>query len=212
MEDLQGRVYGRLTVIGPGVRVKNRAHWLCRCECGVESYKRAETLKNGQTRSCGCLRVETTTKNKTTHGMARVGDRRSPEYKVWASMKNRCADPKSQRWASYGGRGIRVCDRWLHSFENFYADMGARPSARHQIDRKDNDGPYSPDNCHWVTPLANANNKARSRLIEFGGRSMSMSQWAREVGLDSHALAYRLDRAGWSVEKSLTTPSGRRPK
>lgn len=132
---------------------------------------------------------------------------RVPEYQVWAGMKNRCSDPTSQRWHRYGGRGIRVCERWLNSFENFYADMGPRPGPEYQIDRKDNDGHYEPSNCHWVTRVANANNREASRLLEFQGRVQSLSQWAREVGLDRHAIEARLSN-GWTVERALTEPSG----
>jgi hypothetical protein len=122
-------------------------------------------------------------------------------------MKNRCSDPTSHRWHRYGGRGIRVCDRWLNSFENFYADMGPRPGPNYQIDRTDNDGDYEAANCRWVTRLDNANNREVSRIIEFQGRSMSLAQWAREIGLARGALETRLN-SGWTVERALIEPTG----
>lgn len=135
------------------------------------------------------------------------GKNRTPEYGIWHGMKDRCSNPKSDRWLRYGGRGIRVCERWLNSFENFYADMGPRPSSDHQIDRIDNDGDYEPGNCRWVTRLVNSNNKESSRMIEFRGKTQSLSQWAREVGLTKGALETRLN-TGWTVERALTEPTG----
>jgi hypothetical protein len=134
-------------------------------------------------------------------------DNRAPEYSVWHGMKNRCSDPTSQRWHRYGGRGIRVCDRWLNSFENFYADMGPRPGPDYQIDRIDNDGDYEKSNCRWVTRLVNSNNKESNRMIEFRGKTQSLSQWAREVGLTKGALETRMN-TGWTVERALTEPVG----
>jgi hypothetical protein len=206
VENLQGRVFGRWTVIGPPER-RDGAIWSpCRCECGTARDVRGYTLTGGKSHSCGCLIGEASVRTRTTHGMA-TKDGRAPEYQVWAGMKNRCSDPTSDRWHRYGGRGIRVCDRWWNSFESFYADMGPRPGPDYQIDREDNDGNYEPGNCRWVTRVVNANNREASRIIEFGGRSLTITQWARETGLARQALETRLD-AGWTVERALTEPSG----
>jgi hypothetical protein len=199
-------VFYRWTVIGPPIRREGTVWYECRCSCGTIKDVRGYTLTGGRSRSCGCLRNETTIRTKTTHGKAKKYDR-APEYQVWAGMKNRCSDPKSDRWMRYGGRGIRVCERWLDSFENFYADMGDRPGPGYQIDRIDNDGNYEPGNCRWVTRLVNANNKESSRMIEFQGKVQSLSSWARQVGLTKGALETRLN-AGWSVARALTEPTG----
>lgn len=134
------------------------------------------------------------------------------EYSVWRGMRNRCENPKEPSYKRYGGRGIAVCERWL-KFENFFADMGAHPSSAHSIGRKDNNGPYSPDNCEWVTQVEQCNNTSRNVLLTFNGRTQSISQWSRELKLGQGALISRL-RRGWSVEAALTFPYrlGRSPK
>lgn len=128
-------------------------------------------------------------------------------------MRRRCDLPTVRCYPNYGGRGIYVCERW-HKFENFYADMGPRPSTDHQIDRIDNDGPYSPENCRWATRIENMSHRRTSRLLTFEGETMSLAEWSRRVGLTTYCIFYRLDKMGWSVEQALTTPSlrPRKPK
>ena len=128
---------------------------------------------------------------------------RTPEYRVWCSMKARCNDPKHKAYKRYGGRGLAVCDQWLYSFENFLADMGKRPSPEHSLDRIDNDLGYSPNNCRWATRLEQANNQSTNRRITFNGKTQTVTEWAREMGLTEGMLRSRLD-LGWSVERSLT--------
>lgn len=134
------------------------------------------------------------------HGFATPGNV-APEYRAWLSMKGRCRDKGRP---SYGGRGIKVCDRWLNSFQNFLQDVGPKPSSLHTLDRKDNDGNYDPDNARWVLPEQQQNNKRTSRIIEFGGRRLSLAQWAREVGITQRGLVSRLDVYGWPLERALT--------
>jgi hypothetical protein len=133
------------------------AYWLCRCRCGTERHVRGNALLAGETLSCGCLAAESGRARKTKHG--HYGDR---TYKTWQSMLHRCGD-----WnAYYGGRGIRVCERWRDSFSAFLADMGERPIDR-TLDRIDNDGNYEPTNCRWATASEQARNRrpARRRLV-----------------------------------------------
>jgi hypothetical protein len=204
MIDLVGQKFGRLEVKEFAGTSKNRKSlWACLCTCGSNKTVRGDHLKSGETRSCGCFHKEQTSKAKTTHGQARRG-KESSEYLSWGHMMSRCYDINCKDYRDYGGRGIRVCERWF-KFENFYADMGDKPKDR-SLDRKDNGGDYAPDNCRWATWKEQANNTRRNVWKEYKGDSRTISQWARLYNLPKQALWYRLSRPGWSIERALTTP------
>jgi hypothetical protein len=131
-------------------------------------------------------------------------------YRVWAAMRNRCQNPKVKSFNDYGGRGIKVCERW-QSFETFLVDMGPRPSPEYQIDRIDNDGDYEPSNCRWAKRLEQASNKRNNRFITANGETLHMAEWARRLGCQPSAILYRIDRAGWSEADAVTTPIPDRP-
>lgn len=135
---------------------------------------------------------------RTTHGMAKVGGRATPTYRTWQQMKARCLNPTVAHFPRYGGRGIRVCDRWMR-FENFLSDMGERPAGT-ELDRINNDGHYEPGNCRWLTHKQNARNRSDNRMLVVGGRSMTLAEWAEETGLSKATLAGRL-RLGWSADE-----------
>lgn len=155
--DLTGQKFGRLTVLKfshtDGHRFSS-----CLCDCGETKTVRNSGLLSGNTRSCGCLQLEIAAANikklKTTHGMTET-----VEYYTWGSMKDRCYNKKNKAFRYYGGRGIKVCKRWISSFENFFADMGLRPSPKHSIDRINNNENYSPKNCKWSTMTEQVSNR-----------------------------------------------------
>lgn len=126
------------------------------------------------------------------NGNYRHGGYRSPEYKSWQGMLRRCASPSDPRWKDYGGRGIAVCQRWQSSFEAFLADMGRRPSLRHSIERIDNQGPYSADNCRWATKREQARNRRTNRLVEIEGEELCLAELAERHGLKIGTLHRRL--------------------
>jgi len=182
--DLSGKIYGRLTVIKrlPNNKFKS-AVWLCKCECGKEAEVETGNLKSGNTMSCGCIHSEVLAAKNTTHGKSHL-----PEYRVWAAMRDRCYLTTCNVYHHYGGRGIKVCDRWRYSFENFIFDMGPRPSKKHSIERDDNDADYGPENCRWATKREQLRNQRSNRWFEWAGKKMIAADFALFVGLKSSAI------------------------
>jgi len=160
--DLVGRRFGRLVVVSRSVANKwSQACWLCRCDCGTDVTVPHYRLRHGGAKSCGCARREAASRVAATNGRAVTthGMSQAPEYSVWLGMKTRCYNSGDHSFSNYGGRGISICERWLHSFENFYVDMGPRPNSYYQIDRINNDGNYESENCRWVFPTINRRNQ-----------------------------------------------------
>jgi len=135
-----------------------------------------------------------------------AGLSRSPEYRAWQHMKSRCSNPRHHQYPRYGGRGIRVCARWLASFADFLDDMGPRPSPRHSLERRDNDGPYCPENCTWATAVQQMRNRRNTRFVTV---TMPLAAWAEQAGLRYHTFLRRLDR-GMAPATALTRPLARR--
>lgn len=196
--DLSGQTFGRLTVIsrgGPRPQTGARAAlWVCQCECGKRKEVSGYNLRSGQSRSCGCWSGQFAAQKIRRHGMYD-----SAIYKVWKAMKQRCTNPRSQRWASYGGRGIKLCAQW-YAFEGFLADMGAAYRHGLSIDRIDVNGDYEPNNCKWATPIEQGAHIRRRATLTYRGQTKSISEWSRETGIPTYTLSLRRDR-GYAPEQ-----------
>lgn len=207
---LIGRTFNRLTVIEFAKRKKVKGgtviYWKCRCQCGQMMVAGATSLLGGNTQSCGCYQRERAATSNYQHGWAsRKGKHRL--YRLWEGMKERCQNPNHQMWKHYGGKGIRVCERWL-DFENFRIDMEASWKPGLSLDRRSCSDNYSPETVRWATSKEQGQNKTNNRLITFNGRTQTQQMWADETGIARQAIYHRLKR-GWAVEKALTTPSKR---
>lgn len=154
LKDETGNRYGRLQVL-THIKADKGAMWLCACDCGEFATVKGSSLRDGKTKSCGCLFSETVSARNRTHGLSHVA-----EYKIWEQMKARCLNPNNDQYEDYGGRGISVSPEYM-SFAKFYEDVGPRPSAAHTLERVDNDKGYSPGNCTWVSRSANNSNKRK---------------------------------------------------
>lgn len=183
--DHVNQTFGRLTCIGPA----GNGCWHCRCRCGGEVTVSGTDLRNGRTRSCGCLRREVTRQRAARHGHNRPGSR-SAEYTAWANLVQRCTNPNHTSYANYGRRGVKVCRRWLQ-FENFLVDMGAKPRGW-TIERIDNSKGYSKANCCWAPRAMQARNTRRN--VVFDGKTIA--EWARTLGRNQATIRYRLKKYG----------------
>lgn len=172
--------------------------WKCACRCGETTTVRGTLLRAGKVKSCGCLSKKALEK-RTKHGYTS-----HPLYNQWNLMKDRCSNPNNKSYKHYGKRGISVCERWLE-FSNFAEDVSPRPKGA-QLDRINNEGDYEPDNCKWVSPRENCNNRSSNRAVTFRGKTKTVSEWARSTGIKYRVLLARLD-SNWSVPRALTTPT-----
>ena len=200
IKNITGQRFGRLIVVGFVGSIKKSSNWLCQCDCGTRFVATINCLQKGDTQSCGCLRRETAGNTRRSHGMSHT-----KLFARWQAMRKRCYYKKLLQYPDYGGRGIKVCDRW-QVFENFYADMGDPPSDTHSIDRIDNDGDYCPKNCRWATRTEQNNNARRNHVIEYNGESMTIAQWEQKLGFKNGTLGNRINALRWSIERALTTP------
>lgn len=205
--DITGAKFGIMTILGYAGPVVHAAggrskYWWVKCECGNVRKISASSLKYDGQQSCGCQTGAQIAKSNTTHG--KTG---TLEFAIFYVMRDRCNNPNSVMYKDYGGRGIKVCDRWMEhraGLSNFLADMGPRPSRLHSLDRIDNNKGYSPENCRWATKKEQARNRSNNVFVEFKGKSQCLSAWAEEYGIHQSTLGSRLGR-GWSMDKALST-------
>ncbi len=204
--DLAGQVFGLLTVIELDRRdERSRAFWQCQCECGKLNVVRGDFLRAKRVISCGCEGRRRVSAAAKRHGQA--WPKRSSEYAIWIAMRQRCGNESCKAYPNYGGRGISVCERWM-KFEDFFADMGTRPSQGHSIERIDNNGNYEPSNCCWATMAQQAKNKRPKKQrktvkqVSHNGESLTISEWANRLGVTPECLRMRLHC--WPIERALT--------
>lgn len=153
--NLTGKRYGRLSVLHQvSIKIEGRPGWLCLCDCGKTVLSNSSRLNSGKIKSCGCLAIE----RSIVHGLYGTN-----EYYIWSGLISRCENKKNKDYHKYGARGIKVCDKWRKDFSAFYKDMGQKPTKKHQIDRENNNGNYTPNNCRWVLPKTNACNRRDSK-------------------------------------------------
>lgn len=188
-----GEKYGRLTILSRADNDRfGRTQWNCRCDCGEHRVVALFRMTSGHTKSCGCIKGLA----NATHRM-----RGTATHNSWCAMKQRCNYPKHEQFALYGGRGIKVCQRWSDSFENFLADMGIRPTGT-TIERIDNNGDYTPENCRWAPEAEQARNRRSTIMIERDGVTKCVKDWCEELGLNVDRIYGRI-RRGESPSEAL---------
>lgn len=205
-----GTVFSRLTVKSaaePYRRINGSQSFQsnCECECGNSVIVRNDCLRGGVTKSCGCHRRDRGRAVLTTHGLSW-----HPLFTTWCLIIDRCTKPTCDAYPEYGGRGITISDAWKDSFLTFVEDMGPRPSKDHSVDRINNDGGYSKDNCRWATQEQQCNNKRTNRFITLYGLTLTATQWGRISLVDGPAISNRIS-SGWSEKRAVWTPIKRRP-
>lgn len=189
--ELAGKRFGAWTVL----EYVGDSYWKVQCDCGSIAERDAYSLEQGL--SLGCKRCRHH-RDELLH---------TPEHHVWKDLFDRCYNPNERGFKNYGGRGIKVCERWhgKDGFRNFLEDMGKRPSKHHQLDRIDNDTSYSPENCRWATRKENNRNRGDNRIIEMDGEKKCLTEWCEIYNIRKDCVAGRLAR-GWSVDEAFKKP------
>ncbi len=206
MKHIVGKKFSRLLVLEYSGHDKHgTVMWKCVCDCGNEGVFKGRNLRIGKTKSCGCLAKEVRSAGiNRSHGHTSRKTGASPEYATWKNMRNRCQNPNAREWDDYGGRGIKVCERW-QKFENFLTDMGSKPSPGLTIERIDNSEGYAKENCIWATRGVQNRNKRNNVVLVHNGKCQTMMDWSKELGISFQTLYSRL-QLGWTVEQTLSTP------
>lgn len=200
------RKRNNLTALGPAFSVQNRLWVVVECGCGACKVVNFYNWKRGVVKSCGCLSRKLASERMRIRNTSRTTSAAHTHrlYRVYNAMKDRCRNPRCKQYADYGGRGIKVCDRWLgkHGFSNFLVDMEATFQEGLTLDRTDNDGPYSPENCQWVDRFVQNSHTRKTVTLTHDGKTLTLSQWSRELGIGRDVLCRRRKR-GLTTEEIL---------
>ena len=199
--DLTNQKFTRLKVLERADNLNNQVRWRCICDCGNEVIVRSAALRNGYTKSCGCLSRDRTIKRNKTHGLSK-----HRLYSIYKNMKQRCYNKNRPDYQRYGGKGVRICKEWLDDFKTFYDwayENGYSDGL--SIDRIDVDGNYEPSNCRWVDDKTQARNRTNNRLVKIDGKVKTVSEWVKLLKLPQSTVRSRISR-GWSPKKALITP------
>lgn len=197
--DLEGKKFGRLTVINRAEDKKRKTYWHCKCECGAEKDVCASHLTSGKIVSCGCLSVDRISELNKTHGMSRTRI-----YKIWCGMKKRCYNENSENYYLYGGRCITICDEWINNFQAFYDWAIANGYDENlTIDRIDTNGNYEPSNCRWATNKEQSCNTRRTRLFEHNGEIKTLKQIAKDENVNYNTLIRKVSKNGTELNLAL---------
>lgn len=212
--DLIGKIFGRLKVVSYSHKEKKENnvgflhYYNCICECGNKCLVERNSLKYGNTKSCGCIHKEQIVKrNKNTAKLSGDSVKYERLYNIYNAMINRCYSINNEKYNNYGGRGIKICDEWLNGwncFKNWALSNGYSDNLT--IDRINVDGNYEPNNCRWVTNKVQANNKTNNKYLEYNGETKTLSEWCDELNLPYHTIKARLNKLGMTVEEAFNTP------
>ena len=194
--DLTGKKFGKLEVIGVHDTGSRKTYYVCQCDCGNVKVVRADSLISGATKSCGCIKKEQDKTNLSTSHRHKMSGTRI--YETWQDMKRRCYNKQNARYDRYGGRGIKVCEEWLNNFQSFY-DWAIRKGYYDDltIDRIDNDGNYEPSNCRWSTVKEQCNNRSSNINITIGNATKSLMSWCEIFNVDYKKVHARYQRNGY---------------
>lgn len=208
--DITNQRFGRLISICSSKRDNGRTYWLCQCDCGKQTSVYISKLTTGETKSCGCLRNELTSKRQKKHGLTKT-----TLHNAWLNMKNRCENPKFNEFHRYGGRGITYCEEWKSfnkfmewALKNGFSDKKSENGRNIlSLDRIDLDGNYEPSNCKWSTVLEQAKNKCNTVLYKYNGVDYTLTELMEFAKVSDRYTISRRVKNGWTVEKAVNTPS-----